>query len=59
VQWGAWAAVGMAAASAAALTRIQRSGMGIIPPATGLAALQQLLSAAGPATAQVLHFVAA
>ena len=43
MQWGAWAAVGMAAASAAALARIQRSGMGVIQPATGLQALQRLL----------------
>ncbi len=53
VQWGAWASVGMAAASAAALARIRRSGMGVITPAAGLALLQRLLSAAGPSTAQV------
>ena len=55
MQWGAWAAVGMAATSATALARIRRSGMGVIEPSNGLAALQRLLSAASPATAQVLH----
>lgn len=43
----------MAATSAAALARIQRSGMGVIQPAAGLAALQRLLSAAAPDSAQV------
>jgi hypothetical protein len=53
VQWGAWAAVGMAAASAAALARIQRSGMGVIQPAAGLQALRRLLSSTADDPAQV------
>ena len=44
MQWGAWAGVGMAAASPLALARIARSGMGVIAPAAGLAALQATLS---------------
>ena len=44
MQWGAWAGVGMAAASQLALARIARSGMGAIAPAAGLAALQATLS---------------
>lgn len=44
MQWGAWAGVGMAAASQLALSRIARSGMGVIAPAAGLAALQATLS---------------
>lgn len=44
VQWGAWAALGMASANAALLARIERSGMGVINPARGLAALQAILS---------------
>jgi hypothetical protein len=53
VQWGAWAAVGMAAASAAALARIQRSGMGVIQPTAGLQALQRLLCSTADDPAQV------
>ena len=34
--------------------RIQRSGMGVIQPPAGLAVLQDLLSATGPAIAQVI-----
>ena len=44
MQWGAWAGVGMAAASPLALARIAHSGMGVIAPAAGLAALQAALS---------------
>lgn len=44
IQWGAWGSVGMAAASPAALARIARSGMGVIPPAAGLAALHAALA---------------
>ena len=54
--WGAWAAVGMAAASAAALGRIQRSGMGVIQPAAGLRTLQRLLCSAVDDPAQVACF---
>ena len=44
VQWGAWASLGMASASPALLARIERSGMGVIAPASGLAALHAVLS---------------
>ena len=43
VQWGAWGATGMASANPTALARIQRSGMGVIAPAAGLAALHAVL----------------
>ena len=43
----------MAASSAAALARIQRSGMGVIVPAAGLAILAAILTPTGPRNAQV------
>ena len=48
IQWGAWAGGGMASKETAA--RMERSGFGMITPASGLAALQAALagSAAGP-----------
>jgi len=52
VQWGAWASVGMAAQSTAVLARIERSGMGVIKPATGLKLLHVMLSS-GQSAAQV------
>ena len=45
IQWGAWSGLGMAAQSAATLARIARSGMGLITPAQGLGALQNVLNA--------------
>ena len=45
IQWGAWSSVGMAASSPATLARIQRSGMGVLAPAMGLAALQAVIGA--------------
>ena len=51
MQWGAWASVGMAAANAATLARIQRSGMGIISPLAGLSAL--LTAMRSPTLSQV------
>lgn len=58
MQWGAWAAVGMAAASTAALARIQRSGMCVIQPSAGLQALQRLLCSAADDPAQVAGYLA-
>ena len=54
VQWGAWGATGMASANAAALARIQRSGMGVIAPAAGLAALRAVLSSANAHSPQTI-----
>lgn len=56
IQWGAWAGVGMAARQEAVLARIVRSGMGVIYPAAGLHALEQIitLSSAGQLPGQVL-----
>ena len=44
VLWGAWS-VGMAGRDAALVSRIQRSGVGLISPVQGLQALAQLVSA--------------
>ncbi len=43
----------MAASSTATLVRIKRSGMGVIAPTAGLAALAAILAPAGPLNAQV------
>ena len=50
VQWGAWATAGMAVAYSKAL---ERAGQGLLPPATGLAALRQVLGVCG--TSRGLH----
>jgi acyl transferase domain-containing protein/NADPH:quinone reductase-like Zn-dependent oxidoreductase/acyl carrier protein len=43
VQWGAWAGAGMAAADASTSARVARSGMALLQPAQGLAALEGVL----------------
>lgn len=43
IQWGAWAGVGMAHGNAAVLTRVERSGMGLVLPTKGLEALLAVL----------------
>jgi NADPH:quinone reductase-like Zn-dependent oxidoreductase/3-oxoacyl-(acyl-carrier-protein) synthase len=43
VQWGAWAGAGMAAADASTAARVARSGMALLQPAQGLAALSDAL----------------
>lgn len=43
LQWGAWAGAGMATRDATTAARVARHGMGLIPPAVGLAALQSLM----------------
>lgn len=43
LQWGAWAGPGMAARAAATASRIQRTGMELLTPEQGLAALEGLL----------------
>ena len=45
IQWGAWAGVGMAHGNAAVLARVDKSGLGVVQPAEGLAALLAVLSA--------------
>jgi hypothetical protein len=47
VQWGAWGGVGMVAGSAAVLSRMERAGLGMLTPATGLAALAGVLHQRG------------
>jgi hypothetical protein len=47
VQWGAWAGAGMAANDAQTAARVERLGLGMVQPAQGLAALQQVLRAVG------------
>ena len=56
IQWGAWASVGMAHGNAAVLARVERSGMGVVVPTRGLAALQSVL--AGSASAQLVQAIA-
>ncbi len=51
VQWGAWAGAGMAASDPQTAARVARLGMGLISPASGLAALEGALSAS-PFTTQ-------
>ena len=53
VQWGAWAGVGMAHGNAMVLARVERSGLGVVQPARGLAALQAVLG--GSASAQLVQ----
>jgi NADPH:quinone reductase-like Zn-dependent oxidoreductase/3-oxoacyl-(acyl-carrier-protein) synthase len=43
VQWGAWAGAGMAATDASTAARVARSGMALLQPAQGLAALSDAL----------------
>ena len=53
-QWGAWAAIGMVATNTAVHRAMQRSGVGMLQPAAGLAAMHALLAApAARATAQL------
>ena len=44
VQWGAWAAVGMAAADGALVQRLVRQGYGALSPRQGLAVLAHAVS---------------
>lgn len=48
VQWGAWGGLGMVAANAAVLGRMQRAGIRVMQPAMGLKALASLLTAHHP-----------
>ena len=52
VQWGPWADVGMAASSVV-VTRMHASGVGLIRPAAGMAALQRALQSRGAAVVSV------
>ena len=59
VQWGAWGSIGMVADNAAVHRAMQRSGVGMLQPWQGLAAMQQLLAgAAGPAAAAAAQLAA-
>ena len=44
VQWGAWSGAGMAAASPALLIKLQRKGYEAVQPASGLAAVRDLMA---------------
>lgn len=50
VQWGAWAAIGMVAGSAAVHRAMDRMGVAMLQPTQGLAAMQALLGAPAAAT---------
>jgi acyl carrier protein len=43
VQWGAWAGAGMAAGDASTKARVERTGLGLVAPGPGLAAMSSLL----------------
>ena len=43
VQWGAWASIGMVASNTAVHRAMHRSGVGMLQPQQGLAAMRQLL----------------
>lgn len=43
VQWAAWAKGGMATRNSSTAARMERSGLGMLPPERGLAALSGLL----------------
>lgn len=46
IQWGAWVDVGMAHQNAAVLSRVEKSGLGLVQPRRGLAALGGVLGQA-------------
>jgi hypothetical protein len=51
VQWGAWAGAGMAASDAQTAARVERTGMGLLSPEAGLAALEGVLAGLGAGAA--------
>jgi NADPH:quinone reductase-like Zn-dependent oxidoreductase len=51
VQWGAWAGAGMAANDAQTAARVERTGMGLLSPEAGLAALEGVLAGLGAGAA--------
>jgi nucleoside-diphosphate-sugar epimerase len=51
VQWGAWAGAGMAANDAQTAARVERTGMGLLSPDAGLAALAGVLAGLGAGAA--------
>lgn len=54
MQWGAWAAIGMVAGNTAVHRAMERSGVGMLQPHAGLAAMQLLVgSVAASAAAQL------
>ena len=53
VQWGAWSGAGMAAQDRSTALRVQRMGMAMVPPDSGLAALHHLMCAEPAAPAVV------
>ncbi len=55
IQWGAWGGIGMVASNAAVHRAMQRSGVGMLQPRQGLAAMRQLLDsvAAAPQLAAI------
>jgi acyl transferase domain-containing protein/NADPH:quinone reductase-like Zn-dependent oxidoreductase/acyl carrier protein len=59
VQWGAWAGAGMAAADASTAARVARSGMALLQPAQGLAALEAAISSISSAVSAAPSALAA
>lgn len=58
MQWGAWAAIGMVASNTTVQRAMHRSGVGMLQPRQGLAAMRQLLgSAAAPPQLAAIPFV--
>lgn len=58
VQWGAWSGIGMVAANAAVLQRMERGGIQTVDPAMGLAVLSHILthSSAPQVHVHLTHF---
>lgn len=56
MQWGAWAGLGMVAHNAAVHRAMQRSGVGMLQPPQGLAAVQQVVIAGAAAALAVIPF---
>jgi acyl carrier protein len=53
MQWGAWSGAGMAANDASTAARVERTGMALLLPESGLAALEAALSISKPVLAAV------
>jgi NADPH:quinone reductase-like Zn-dependent oxidoreductase/acyl carrier protein len=50
VQWGAWSGAGMASSDASTRARVERTGLGMVPAASGLSALHALVLGGVPAS---------
>jgi acyl transferase domain-containing protein/NADPH:quinone reductase-like Zn-dependent oxidoreductase/acyl carrier protein len=58
VQWGAWAGAGMAAHDASTAVRVERLGMGMVQPVSGLQVMQSILtSSSAPSIISAVPFL--